>query len=77
MFKLGYNTNGFANHSLVSAVDIIGSLGYDSIAITVDHHALNPWDKNLDDLIRQLKDKLDHYGLSSIVETGARFLLDP
>ncbi len=77
MFKLGYNTNGFANHSLLSAVDIIGSLGYDSIAITVDHHALNPWNKNLDDQIRQLKDKLDHYGMSSIVETGARFLLDP
>ena len=77
MFKLGYNTNGFANHALLSAVDIIGSIGYDAIALTIDHHALNPWDKNLKTNIFKVKKKLDQYALSSIVETGARFLLDP
>lgn len=77
MFKLGYNTNGFANHSLLSAVDIIGSLGYDGIAVTIDHHALNPWDEHPDKTLFEVKKKLDHYSLSSIVETGARFLLDP
>ena len=77
MFKLGYNTNGFANHSLLSAVDIIGSLGYDCIAITVDHHALNPWDEDLKKTMIEVKKKLNRYQLSSIVETGARFLLDP
>jgi sugar phosphate isomerase/epimerase len=77
MFKLGYNTNGFANHSLLSAIDIIGSLGYDSIALTIDHHALNPWDERFEKTIFEVKKKLDHYALSSVVETGARFLLDP
>jgi len=81
MFKLGYNTNGFASHSLLSAIDIIGSTGYDSIAITIDHHALNPLNKDQDnDLefqIIQVKKRLEKYQLSSIVETGARFLLDP
>lgn len=77
MFKIGYNTNGFANHSLLSAIDIIGSLGYESIALTIDHHALNPFDPDLEKNLSKVKQKLDHYGLSSIVETGARFLLNP
>ncbi|MFA5904940.1 MAG: TIM barrel protein, partial [Desulfobacula sp.] len=77
MFRLGYNTNGFANHSLLSAVDIIGSFGYDSIALTIDHHALNPFDEHLEEKISGVKKKLGQYQLSSIVETGARFLLDP
>lgn len=77
MFKLGYNTNGFANHSLLSAIDIIGCLGYESIAITIDHHALNPWDENFKTGLRQVKNRLEKYNLASMVETGARFLLNP
>lgn len=77
MFKLGYNTNGFASHSLLSAIDIIGSLGYDAIAITIDHHALNPWDDRLEDQISLVKTHLNTYQLSCMIETGARFLLDP
>jgi len=77
MYKLGYNTNGFTSHSLLSAIDIIGSIGYGSIAITIDHHALNPWDENLESRIVQVKKRLEKYRLSTIVETGARFLLDP
>ena len=77
MFKLGYNTNGFTSHSLLSAIDIIGSLGYSSIAITIDHHALNPWDAHLSSQMAQVKQRLEKYQLSSIIETGARFLLDP
>lgn len=77
MFKLGYNTNGFANHALLSAIDIIGRLGYESVAITIDHHALNPWDKNFKTQLVQVKKMLEKYALASIVETGARFLLNP
>lgn len=77
MFKLGYNTNGFTSHSLLSAIDIIGSLGYESVAITIDHHALSPWEDNLESRIDQVKERLEKYRLSTIVETGARFLLDP
>lgn len=77
MFKIGYNTNGFANHALLSAIDIIGCLGYESIAITIDHHALNPWDKNFEIQLVQVKERLEKYALASVVETGARFLLNP
>jgi len=77
MFKLGYNTNGFTSHGLLDAIDIIGSFGYESVAITIDHHALNPFDPNLDSQVARVKSKLVQSGLSCMIETGARFLLNP
>jgi sugar phosphate isomerase/epimerase len=73
----GYNTNGFANHRLEDALTILADLSYGSIAITLDHCALDPFDP---DLLRQLdrvRDILEHRKLRSVIETGARFLLDP
>ena len=77
MFKLGYNTNGFGCHSLLSAIDIISNLGYESVAITIDHHSLNPAAPCLDQQVDQVRKKLVSAGLSSVIETGARFLLNP
>jgi len=77
MFKIGYNTNGFACHSLVSALEIIGDLGYDSVALTIDHHALNPWDDHFDIQLARVKKTLNAYNLATVIETGARFLLTP
>src|SRR5215212_8191141 len=74
---LGYNTNGFAHHRLEDALAVLAELGYRSVALTLDYHALNPYD---DDLPRQLdgvRRLLRRLGLRSVVETGARFLLDP
>lgn len=75
---LGYNTNGFAHHRLEDAVSILADLGYRSIALTLDHHALNPYDEaecsRQADAIRTL---LERHGMRSVIETGARFLLDP
>lgn len=76
-FRLGYNTNGFISHSLESALEIIARLGYSSVAITLDHHALNPWQPNLDEEIEAVKKVLKRYSLACVIETGARFLLDP
>jgi sugar phosphate isomerase/epimerase len=37
---LGYNTNGFAHHSLRDALDLIAEVGYRSVGLTLDvHHA--------------------------------------
>lgn len=77
MFKLGYNTNGFTSHSLSAAIDIIGSLGYRSIAITIDHHALNPFGPDLKNRLVETKLMVNRHNLSSVIETGARFLLNP
>jgi len=72
----GYNTNGFAHHRLEDALEILAELGYESVAITLDYHALNPFDfeGRQGERIRCLLDSLD---MNCVIETGARFLLDP
>ena len=74
---IGYNTNGFAYHRLDDAIEIIARLGYRCVAITVDHHALNPYDKDIDRQTERVRAQLEGAGLASVIETGARFLLDP
>jgi L-ribulose-5-phosphate 3-epimerase len=75
--RIGYNTNGFGFHRLSDALQIIGDLGYRGVAITIDHHALNPWDGALDRQISSTADLLKRYGMGCVIETGARFLLNP
>jgi sugar phosphate isomerase/epimerase len=73
---LGYNTNGFANHDPFDAITLLAEIGFRSVAITLDHGPLNPlaggWPANLE----RLKDALRRHKLRSVIETGARFLLD-
>src|SRR5919197_2634272 len=77
MLRFGYNTNGFAHHRLEDALAILADLGYQSVALTLDHHALNPFDPHLPEQVGHIKHLLDRLGLRSVIETGARFLLDP
>ncbi len=74
---LGYNTNGFAHHRLEDALAILAELGYRSVALTLDHHALNPFEPDLPARTEAVRRLLDRLGLRCVVETGARFLLDP
>ena len=77
MLILGYNTNGFNCHFLQSTLEIIARLGYRCVAITLDHCALNPYQPDLEQNIESVKGILKQYHLSCVIETGARFLLDP
>lgn len=77
MLRLGYNTNGFNCHALDSALDIISDLGYQGVAITLDNYILNPRDPALERKLDQTKAALQKKSLACVVETGARFLLDP
>lgn len=72
----GYNTNGFAHHRLEDALGVIAENGYQGVAITIDHHALNPFDPHLFDQLHRIRDLLRLYKLKAVIETGARFLLD-
>src|SRR4051794_41022564 len=74
---LGYNTNGFAHHRLDDALAILAGLGYRSVALTLDVHHLDPFAPDLLGRTAALRDSLRTLDLRCVVETGARFLLDP
>ena len=77
MLRLGYNTNGFNCHCLEAALAIISDLGYRGVAITLDNCILNPRDPDLERKLAQTKATLKNKSLACVIETGARFLLDP
>jgi L-ribulose-5-phosphate 3-epimerase len=72
----GYNTNGFAHHRLDDALTILAELGYQSAAITLDYHVLDPFKPDLPGRTAATRQLLDRLVLRSVIETGARFLLD-
>jgi sugar phosphate isomerase/epimerase len=77
MMLLGYNTNGFAHHDPFDAVEILAEIGYQSVALTLDHGPLNPYAADWPQQLLRLKGELKRLGLRSTIETGARYLLDP
>jgi sugar phosphate isomerase/epimerase len=74
---LGYNTNGLAHHDPYQAVGLLADIGYQSVALTIDHGTLNPYGGHVLSRLKQMRRTLESYGMRSVVETGARFLLDP
>src|SRR5690606_13610051 len=67
---------GFGYHRLEDALEIIAEQGYRCVALTLDVHHLNPFTagaSEVNDVARQLS----RLGLSCVIETGARYLLDP
>ncbi len=74
---LAYNTNGLAHHDLLDAIALLAEIGYEGISITLDQGALNPYDERLDTQLAQVAAALAKRKLRCVIETGARFLLDP
>lgn len=72
---LGYNTNGFGYHRLEDALAIIAEQGYRCVALTLDVHHLDPFNSSARE-VNEVAAQLDRLGLSCVIETGARFLLD-
>lgn len=73
---LGYNTNGLAHHEPGEAIELLADLGYQSIALTVDHGCLSPreeWQSQL----KRIRAALERRQMRCVIETGARYLLDP
>lgn len=75
--RLGYNTNGLTGHRWPQALEQMYEIGYRSVAITIDHHCLDPYSPNLPLEIDRMRQMLAQYDMISCIETGARFLLDP
>lgn len=75
--RLGYGTNGFANHRLDDALRTIADLGYTAVALTLDHAHLDPFAPGAAAEAARVARLLSALGLRCVVETGARYLLDP
>ncbi len=74
---LGYNTNGMAHHDPLDAIRFLADTGYRAIGITIDHGWLSPRDDGSAVQLQQIKHALQQNEMTSVIETGARFLLDP
>lgn len=74
---LGYNTNGFAHHRLADAIDIVADLGYGGVALTPDVNHLAPTDPDFLHQAARVAKHLRRRNLACVLETGARFILDP
>ncbi len=75
--RFAYNTNGAANHRLDDALSLIAEAGYDGVALTLDIHHLDPFQRDWAREAERVRSRLDGLGLGCVIETGARFLLDP
>jgi sugar phosphate isomerase/epimerase len=75
--RFGYGTNGFQSHRLDDALAVIADLGYDGVALTLDHMHHDPFAADLVARTERLHRRLDRLGLAVVIETGARYLLDP
>jgi sugar phosphate isomerase/epimerase len=75
--RFGYGTNGFANHRLGDALAVIAGLGYQGVALTLDHDHLDPFAPDAARQVTRAADLLRDHDLAVVIETGARYLLDP
>ncbi|MEN3358834.1 MAG: hypothetical protein V7637_2816 [Mycobacteriales bacterium] len=74
--RFGYGTNGMADHRLDDALGLLADLGYDGVALTLDHMHLDPYAGDLAARVGAVAHRLDRLGLAVVIETGARYVLD-
>ena len=75
--RFGYGTNGFANHRLSDAVAVLAELGYTGVALTLDHCHVDPYAPDVAAQVSAAARLLARHDLAVVIETGARYLLDP
>jgi L-ribulose-5-phosphate 3-epimerase len=75
--RFGYVSNGLSDHRLEHALELLAENGYAGIALTLDHIHFDPLAPRLRARAARLRAELEDLGLDCVVETGARFILDP
>lgn len=75
--RLGYGLNGFTDHRLADAVSVLSDLGYDGVALTLDHAHLDPIGPGLAGRVAKAVTLFQRHGLDVVIETGGRYVLDP
>ncbi len=75
--QLGYNTNGLVHHHPLQAIELLADIGYGSVALTIDHGLCSPFEDDWRQQVDRLRRLLERLKMRSVVETGARYLLDP
>jgi sugar phosphate isomerase/epimerase len=74
--RLGYNTNGLQSHRLDDALRLCADAGCTAVALTLDVHHLDPFRSSAHE-VAAVAALLARLCLLPVIETGARFLLDP
>lgn len=77
MLRYAYNTNGCAHHRLPDALDLIAEAGYAGVALTLDWNHLDVTANDYRSQAKRLDQQIRDRELGIVVETVARFLLDP
>ncbi len=75
--RFGYVTNGLTGHRLDDVLDLLAGYGYAGVALTLDHVHFDADAPDLAGRAAALRERLAAHGLSCVVETGGRFVLDP
>ena len=76
MLRFGYITNGLRDHTLDAAFALLADLGYQGVGITLDVGHLDPRTAGPAE-VQAVRASLSRHGLEAVVETGARYILDP
>jgi L-ribulose-5-phosphate 3-epimerase len=77
MLRYAYVSSGLSRHRLEDALELLREAGYDGVALTLDHVHFDPDAPLMSSRAATLRSLLDELGLACVVETGARFVLDP
>ena len=70
-------TASSSGRRLGDAIRVIADLGYAGVAMTLDHDHLDPFAPDAARRVAKVADLLRDRDLGVVVETGARYLLDP
>ncbi|MEM9222464.1 MAG: sugar phosphate isomerase/epimerase family protein [Pseudomonadota bacterium] len=77
MIRFAYNTIGATNHRLSDAIDLIADAGYQGVTVTIDCNHLDPFSEASAAQIDVLAGALEAADLAVVLDTNARFVLDP